>query len=59
MTGCAQSSFPLRADSGKGRVHEAVFVTTHNGYAFVSLFGSSDAGVTDKLIAAAAIRVTN
>jgi hypothetical protein len=49
----------LRANFEKGRSLEAVFVTTHNGYAFVFIFGALDAGVTDKLIASTKIRVTN
>jgi hypothetical protein len=43
----------------KGKAHEAVFVTTHNGYAFAFIFGASDAGVTDKLVASTKIRLTN
>jgi hypothetical protein len=54
----SQTSF-LRADFEKGKAHQAVFVTTHNGYAFVVIFGGVGAGVTDKLIASTKIRVTN
>jgi hypothetical protein len=54
----SQTSF-LRADFEKGKAHQAVFVTTHNGYAFVFIFGALDVGVTDKLIASTKIRVTN
>jgi hypothetical protein len=54
----SQTSF-LRADFEKGKAHQAVFVTTHNGYAFVFIFGALDAGATDKLIASTKIKITN
>jgi len=53
-----EASF-LRADFEKDSAHEAVFVTTHNDFAFVFIFGASGGATTDKLIASTKLRITN
>lgn len=48
----------VRSDFTKGRVHEAVLVTAHNGYAFVFIFTGSGVGVTNVLIASTKVKFT-
>jgi hypothetical protein len=48
----------VRVDFVKGDVHESVFVTTHNAYAFVFIFAGSDFGSINKIIASTKVRLT-
>ena len=48
----------VRIDFVKGDVHESVLVTTHEAYAFVSVFGGSDFERINETMAATKVKIT-